>query len=62
MLPSDWEKKLIDMNVHKLNDKDIQWADMVFVSGMIVQKESMQKLRCFSALKTGIITEILTSI
>jgi radical SAM superfamily enzyme YgiQ (UPF0313 family) len=40
LLPADWEKKLIDMNVDKLNDKDILWADAVFISGMVVQKTS----------------------
>ncbi|MDP4266772.1 MAG: radical SAM protein [Bacteroidota bacterium] len=40
LLPEDWEKKLIDLNVCKLKNKDIEWADMVFISGMIVQKQS----------------------
>ncbi len=41
MLPSDWERRLVDMNVRRLADKDIAWADMVFVSGMLVQRDSM---------------------
>lgn len=40
MLPDDWEKKLIDMNISKLTDKDLKWADLVFISGMAIQKES----------------------
>lgn len=44
LLPKRWEKKLIDMNVDELKDKDIQWADMVFISAMIVQKESVKQV------------------
>lgn len=40
MLPSSWEKKLVDMNVTKLKTTDIQWADMVFISAMNIQKDS----------------------
>ena len=43
MLPESWNKKLVDMNVENLNDNDIQWADFIFISAMIVQKESVLK-------------------
>lgn len=44
LLPSNWTKKLIDLNVTKLKDADIEWADYVFVSGMIVQKKSAKEV------------------
>lgn len=44
MLPREWERKLIDENAQKVTDAELNWADMVFVSGMIVQKKSAQKI------------------
>ena len=40
LFPPQYELKLIDMNVKALKDKDLKWADAVFISAMIVQKES----------------------
>jgi radical SAM superfamily enzyme YgiQ (UPF0313 family) len=50
MLPEKWEKKLVDMNVSVLKDEDIKWADYVFISAMVVQKESANSViqRCNS--------------
>jgi radical SAM superfamily enzyme YgiQ (UPF0313 family) len=50
MLPEEWELRLIDMNVRKLRDKDILWADYVYISAMIVQAESVKDVlqRCKS--------------
>ena len=53
MLPGEWDKKLVDMNVKDLADEDIEWADYVFISAMVVQRESVKEviLRC-NALNT----------
>ena len=44
MLPESFEKKLIDMNVTALKDSDIIWADYVFISAMVIQKNSADKI------------------
>ncbi|HEX9935196.1 MAG TPA: radical SAM protein, partial [bacterium] len=51
MLPRDWAKRLVDLNVTKLTDKDLAWADCAFVSGMAVQKDSAHRIirRCKDA-------------
>lgn len=51
MLPSQWEKRLVDLNVCDLKEKDLQWADIVFISAMVVQKQSALYLiqRCKTA-------------
>ena len=55
LLPEEWNKKLIDMNVSKLKEKDLKQADIVFISGMIIQKASFTETaeRC---LKLGVKT------
>jgi len=51
MLPEDWKKRLVDMNVENLDDEAIRWADIVFISAMSVQKESVKDViqRCKTA-------------
>lgn len=43
LLPKQWERRLVDLNVRSLKSSDIEWADMVFVTGMLVQKESLHE-------------------
>src|SRR5688572_27166259 len=39
LLPASWEKRMVDMNVRSLKDSDIEWADIVFATAMLVQKD-----------------------
>src|SRR5512134_2030899 len=50
MLPSEWGRRLVDLNVTRLTDEDLDWADYVFMSAMIVQRESVKTIieRCKS--------------
>lgn len=38
LLPQTWSCRLIDRNVSKLTDSDIEWADLVMTGGMNVQR------------------------
>jgi radical SAM superfamily enzyme YgiQ (UPF0313 family) len=44
MLPDDWSLRLVDVNVTKLSEADLAWADHVFISGMTVQRESAHQI------------------
>ena len=44
MLPSTWQKKMVDMNIASLRARDIKWADYVFISAMHIQKESVNNV------------------
>src|SRR5215813_13943332 len=44
LLPSSWEKRLVDLEIESLKDSDIEWADMVFATAMLVQKESLREV------------------
>jgi len=48
LLPDSWERKLVDLNVRRLKASDIDWADMVMATAMLVQKDSLKEVvkRC----------------
>lgn len=40
-LPKEWDVKLVDLNAENLNDKDIEDANYIFISAMLIQKNSV---------------------
>jgi len=44
LLPRDWEIRLVDLNTRPLSEADWHWAEMVLLSGMIVQRDGMLSL------------------
>jgi radical SAM superfamily enzyme YgiQ (UPF0313 family) len=48
ILPNDFQKRLVDVNVRDLTDKDLSWAEMAFIGGMAVQRRSAKEIiaRC----------------
>ncbi len=48
LLPEEWNKRLVDLNIRALSDEDLFWADLVFLSSMAVQRKSAGQIirRC----------------
>ena len=48
LLPGTWKKRLVDTNVERLRDRDLDWADVALVSGMHIQRNSLAAIveRC----------------
>ncbi|MBF0529701.1 MAG: DUF4070 domain-containing protein [Deltaproteobacteria bacterium] len=51
LMPADWPKKLVDLNIEPLTDQHLSWADMVFIGGMSIQSKSAIEVieRCIKA-------------
>jgi radical SAM superfamily enzyme YgiQ (UPF0313 family) len=41
ILPQSWEFRLIDHNIQEVTESDWNWAELVIISGMIVQKTDL---------------------
>ena len=48
LLPKTCERRLVDLEIETLKDSQIEWADMVFITGMLAQKKSLHEIagRC----------------
>lgn len=55
-LPREWSLRVVDMDVLRLKDSDILWADYVLISAMIVHKQSVLDVvaRCHGLNRTVI--------
>src|SRR5438105_1425557 len=41
LLPPAWQLRLADLNLRPLDPAELEWADVVFVSGMLIQRASL---------------------
>jgi radical SAM superfamily enzyme YgiQ (UPF0313 family) len=41
LLPKNWQKRLVDTNVERLRDRDLDWADVVLLSAMHIQHDDL---------------------
>ena len=56
LLPKHYQLKLVDMNIETLKQSDVEWADAVFVSAMIIQKDSLaQVIRMCRSTNTPVV-------
>jgi len=44
LLPETWTSRLVDCNVRPIVEDDWEWADMVMISAMLVQREGMRTI------------------
>jgi radical SAM superfamily enzyme YgiQ (UPF0313 family) len=44
LLPSEWELRLVDLNVRSLTEADWQWAELILISAMYIQKDGLLAL------------------
>ena len=48
LLPRSYERRLVDLEIEPLKTSQIDWADMIFITGMLAQKKSLHEIveRC----------------
>ncbi len=44
LLPDTWEIRLVDLNAETLTEDDWHWADLVMLTGMMIQRENLLDL------------------
>jgi radical SAM superfamily enzyme YgiQ (UPF0313 family) len=57
LLPGTWERRLVDLEVTTLEDEQLEWADIVFVTAMLIQKDALHRVisRCKRAGKKVVV-------
>jgi radical SAM superfamily enzyme YgiQ (UPF0313 family) len=44
LLPSEWDLRLVDLNTSSLTEQDWQWADLILISAMYIQRAGLLAL------------------
>jgi hypothetical protein len=54
LAPAGWEVRFIDENVRPATEDDMRWADIVFTTGMHIQREQILEVRRHPPRRNGI--------
>ena len=44
LIPDEWEIKFVDENIARVTPEEFAWADVVFVSGMHIQRQRIHDI------------------
>jgi radical SAM superfamily enzyme YgiQ (UPF0313 family) len=58
LCPQEWNLRLVDLNITgTISDEDLKWADLAFISGMVIQHSSMKEV-IVTCKKAGVPTVV----
>src|SRR4051812_42221202 len=43
-LPREWSLRVVDLNIEPLRDADLEWADALLLTGMLIHADSMHEV------------------
>jgi len=51
LLPTEWSVRLVDRNIEELPERDLEWADLVMIGGMLPQQADTKRVIALAQAK-----------